>query len=285
MYSLIIENEQGDRLTFNELGGAFTITDIQGLNPPKATIFTGTSALIDGGIYNSAKTEMRDVKIAFAIEYTAEYNRMEMYKVLRVKKPVTIYYKSDLLDVWTKGYVQTISPTYFAKKQIVTVDILCPFPYLKGAQEIINELSNILKGFHFPFASTSTPSLVMGEITSLNIIDIENLGGIETGLTIELYAKNTVQNPRVLNYVTGDYMALAFTMEAADLITIETEKGNKSITLLRSGVRTNLFNYLAEGSKWLQLELGNNEFTYTMDSGSMTDLLVTFKHHDLYEGV
>lgn len=285
MYELIIENEQGDRLTFNDLDSMYVITDIQGLNPPKATIYTASSALIDGGKYTSARAEMRDIKLAFSIEHSAEYARMQMYKVLRIKQPVTIYYKSEYLDVWTIGYIQTISPSYGAKKQIVTVDILCPSPYLKGAQEIVNELSSTLKKFHFPFASTSIPELVMGELQSLSIIDIENLGGIETGIIFELYARNAVTNPIIYNYVTQEYIQIKYSMQSADLITINTEKGHKTATLLRSGVESNLFNYVAEGSTWLQLELGNNEFTYDVGTGNKADLSVTIRHFDLYEGV
>lgn len=285
MYELILESPQGDQLRFNDIGDAFTITEIQGLNPPKANIYTSTSALIDGGRYTGAKVEMRTIHLAFAIERTAEANRIEMYKVFRTKQPVKLSYKSDRLDVWIEGYIQTVSPTYFAKKQIVTVEILCPFPYLKSAQEVVNELSSIIGMFHFPFQSTSTPELVMGEIDILNIIDIPNLGGIETGIIFELYAKDEVTNPKIYNYITGEYIEIDFTMQSADLITINTETGNKSITLLRNGVETNLFNYLAEGSTWLQLELGNNEFCYTTQSGVLTDLNVTIRHYDLIEGV
>ena len=48
---------------------------------------------------------------------------------------------------------------------------------------------------------------------------------------------------------------------------------------------TNIFNYIMQDSTWLQLDVGSNEFIYTVESGDATDLLVTFKHHGLREGV
>ena len=55
MYKLILENASGSQLVFNRLGGAFTITDIDGLAAPAAIINTNESALMDGATYNSAK--------------------------------------------------------------------------------------------------------------------------------------------------------------------------------------------------------------------------------------
>ena len=74
-------------------------------------------------------------------------------------------------------------------------------------------------------------------------------------------------------------------MQAGDVIIITTGRGEKSVTLLREGVETNLFNYLMEGITWLQLEVGGSAFVYEIGSGLISDLLVTIKHRDLFEGV
>ena len=170
-------------------------------------------------------------------------------------------------------------------KQIATVTILCPFPYWKQAQEMVDELSDIINRFHFPFASTEEPQLVMGEINMVNSIYINNNGSAECGMTIELYAIDTVTDPKVYNYITQEFIGLNVSMQAGDLITICTEPGNKTVTLLRNGVITNLFNYVMEDSTWLQLDIGGNEFVYTVETGDPTDLFVTFRHHALFEGV
>ena len=74
-------------------------------------------------------------------------------------------------------------------------------------------------------------------------------------------------------------------MQAGDVITITTEKGNKTVMLLREGVETNLFNYLMEGITWLQLEVGGSAFVYEVGAGLISDLLVSIKHRNLFEGV
>lgn len=285
MYELTLTGETGISLKFNELGGQFSIVAITGLNPPRANISRNDVALMAGSRYNSSKILEREIQLAFAVEYAAEDGRLSVYDVLQTGKPVRLSYKSDRLDVFVDGYVWNISPDYFAMKQIVTVDIICPSPYFKGAQEIVNDLSAIVSTFVFPFASVAEGELVFGYIDALQTIAIENEGNVETGLTIELYARGSVTNPKIYNYLTGEYIGINYTLAAGDLVTITTEAGNKTVTLLHNGAESNLFNYLMANSTWLQLPPEGAQFVYEIGTGTMSNLQVTFKHNNLYEGV
>ena len=285
MFNMIFENKDGKQLTFGA-GSPYTITEFQGLNPPKATINTNTTATLDGAMFNSSKLDMRNINVAFAIEEEAEKNRLAVYEVIQTKYPLRIYYKSDFLDIFIDGYVEELDVSYFAKKNTVTVNVLCPFPYFKGAQEIINELSSVAPLFHFPFASEGgSGDLVFGEIDTLTSVTVENNGSVSTGLTFELYAKNNISNPKLVDYVTAEYMELNIEMLTGDLITITTGQGNKTVTLLRNGVRSNIFNLLSKNSTWLQLPAGGGTYFYEVGAGLVTDLDVTIKHYDLHEGV
>lgn len=283
MYSLIIQNKDKLQLEFNSIGAAYNITNAQGLSSPKNTINTNVSALIDGGTFNSAKVNMRTINLAFTIEYPVEANRLKVYKVLRAKEPITLYYKSNLLDLFIEGYVETLDIGHFDKKQKATVAILCPFPYWKNAQQIINQLSVVTNMFHFPFPYSD--SIVFGAIDTEAKAVVVNNGGITTGLTFELYAKQPVTNPKIFDYVTQDYIGLNFSMQAGDLIIINTMTGEKSVTLIRNAIETNIFNNLQRGSTWLQLAAGGSVYVYQIDSGSLQSLEVDIKHYDLYEGV
>lgn len=417
MFDMYLENKDGKTLQFGA-STPYTITEFSGLNPPKATINTSTTATLDGGMFNSAKLQMRSINLAFAIEENAEQNRLAVYEVVQPKNPINLYYQSEMLDVFISGYVEEVSPSYFAKKQVVTVSILCPFPYFKSAQQVVNELSSVIKKFHFPFASeggknllqitentqtvggvtftvnddgsitadgtasdytwsayvtqslvldagtyilngcpsggssttyrlqafTGNPSnptltandygsgatftlseqstvfvrmlvkgtvdnltfnpmvrysvytngdfqpfgygqIVFGVIDPLTSVIIVNQGSVQTGLTFELYAKNPITNPKIFNYQTGEFLAINTTMQQGDLITITTGQGNKTITLLRDGVTTNIFNLLDKNSTWLQLDIGGGVFVYEVGEGSTVNLSVTISHYDLFEGV
>lgn len=284
MFELILENAAGDQLTFGQ-NSPFTISDIQGLNPPSAIINTSNAALIDGAMFNSSKLNMRTINIAFAIEYQAAKNRIEVFKVLKSKQYVKMYYTGQYRKVWIEGYIQSIDVSYFNMKQIVTAAILCPSPYFKSVQEMINDIKNIISAFHFPFASTEEPELLFGYFGDTSGVTIDNDGDVECGMIIELYAYKPVSDPKIFNYFTQDFIGLDYDMQAGDLITIDTKQGQKTATLLRNGVTTNIFNYVIQNSTWLQLEANGSTFVYEVETGDTADLSVTFKHNDLYEGV
>lgn len=284
MFNMILENEANLQLTFG-MNSPYTISEFQGLEPASATINTSQAALIDGQKFNSSKLQMRTIELAFAIEENVEENRLNVYRVIRPKKPIRLYYQSEYLDLFIDGYVQDIKVPYFDKKQIVTVEILCPSPYFKSAQQIINELSSIINGFYFPFASTEEPEIIFGIIDNAANIIVPNNGNIECGLTFELYAKDSISNPKIFNYLTGDFIGINFTMDAGDTVVITTGQGNKTITLIRDAVETNIFNTLMKNSTWLQLELNGSVFVYQVETGILSNLVVTIKHYELYEGV
>lgn len=284
MYNVILENQSGDQLTFAQ-NSPFTITEIDGLNPPEATINTSQVALIDGSKYNSAKVNARQINIAFAIEYSASFNRLSVYKVLKSKQWIRMYYQGDYRSVYIDGYIQSIDISYFEMKQIVTCSILCPQPFFQQAQQIIDSLSNVINAFHFPFASTAEPELVFGYIDPLANVTIENTGDVETGLIFTLYAKGAVTNPKIFDYMTGEFIGLNFSMQESDQITIDTRKGNKSVTLLRNGVKSNIFNSLMKNSMWLQLPVSGTVYAFEIGSGEAIDLVIQIAYYPLFEGV
>lgn len=284
MYELTLENAAGDQIVFAQ-NTAFTVTEIKGLNPPKASINTSQVALIDGAVYNSAKLNMRSINIAFAIEYQAAQNRLEVYKVLKSKQYVKLLYVSQTRNVYAEGYIESIDISYGAMKQIVTCAILCPSPYLMAMQEMVAELRSIVNAFHFPFASTAEPELLFSYISNDIGVTIDNNGDVSCGLIIELYANAEITNPKIFDYVTQDFFGLNYTMQEADLITIDTRKGHKTVTLLRNGVETNIFNYVMQNSTWLQLDANGSTFVYEVGTGDEAELDVTFRYNALFEGV
>ena len=69
-------------------------------------------------------------------------------------------------------------------------------------------------------------------------------------------------------------------------MTINTNKGEKSVSLLSGGLTTNIFTAVAKGSTFFQLIQGDNYFTYLADSGASDgNVEVLFKHRTHYRGV
>ena len=285
MYNLTLESKEGYKIEFNQIGGAFSVVAITGLSPAEATINTNENALIDGSTFNSSKVNMRTFNIGFSIDRDPEQNRAKVYKVLRPKELVKIYYKSDLYDVYCEGYVQAVTVSHFEMKQTVTAIILCPFPYWKKAQQIIDSVTVVRPLFHFPFASTEEPEIVFGVPMDTPTVTVYNGGAVETGLVFEIVAYDTVSGPKIYNYSSQEFFGLDVEMVAGDQITVKTGQGEKTAVLLRNGIETNIFNLILEGSTWLQLPVDGAVFTFTVESGSAGKVEIAVKHYDLYEGV
>lgn len=284
MFSLSLENRNGDTVS---LTGSrdYSIMEIDGLYPPSANIVTSEVALYDGARFNSSKVNTRQLEISLAIERNAEENRIALYKVVKTKQYIRMNYENGARDVYIEGYVSDMNIDYFAMKQTATISILCPEPYFRQAQEIIDSIQSVVSNFHWPCNITAEdpiPFSYYEDITELNVI---NEGDVAAGMTIEIRALGEVTNPAILNRDTGEFFRLYTTLEAGDVVYIDTKRGEKSVRLWSDGEYTNIFNSIAQGSTWLQLEPGDNVFRYEADGISAQYMEVRFVHQHLYEGV
>ena len=284
MFDVILENARGDQLKFGT-GTPFSIVEIQGLNPTPATINVSEMALVDGVRFNSSKLQGKTLNVAFAIEYEAAKNRIEVYKVLKTKQWVRFYFKNQYRDVYIDGYVETVDISFFEMKQIVTVAIICPSPYFTARQTSCIEGVTISDTFTFPFSSTATPQLTFGEVSANAVANIKNDGDVSCGMIITIDCINDISLPKIINTATGDFIMVQVQMITGDTLVIDTRRGKKTAMMTHEGVTTNVFQNIVEGSTWLQLEPQNNVFTYEVAMGTESDIIVSFEFNALYEGV
>ena len=263
MYTLIAENKYGEQLEITN-NPRYVITDIDGLYPPEGVINTTQVANMDGSVFNSSHINDRVITITMAINGPAEANRLLLYRYFKTKYPVRFYYKNGVRDVYIDGYVSKFSVEYFEKKQTAQIEISCPMTLFRAVKESVTEFANIENMFVFPFA-IEVAGIPFSEIALGEQKTIINGGDVETGVIIKLNALGTVLNPKIYNVDTSDRMTLSVEMQAGDEITINTRKKEKSITLLRDGVQTNIVGKLDAGSTWFNLIPGDNIVTYEAD--------------------
>lgn len=282
MYTCIIENEYGEKLELTH-NDNYTVYQIDGLNPPDATINTSKVANFDGSRFNSSRTSERNIVIYLAINGNCETNRINLYKYVKSKRYLKFYYKNSARDVYAEGYVENMQIQFFDMKQLVQISILCPYPYFKSVNNSITEFSNIVPAFHFPFAYTEEGDafsyLKLG--VSKSII---NDGDIENGVIIQLRALGKTLNPGLYNHSKNEYFKLNADLSAGDLIVINTNKSEKSVKLTHDGTTTNIINNMVIGSKWFQLATGDNVFSYDADEFP-ENLSCSFIYTNEFEGV
>lgn len=283
MYTLIVENKYGQQyeLTHNS---KYEIVSIDGIDPPDSTINTTHNADFDGSTYNSSYMDNRSITITLAINSPAEANRINLYQYFKSKFPVRLLYQNGVRDVYIDGYVQRFDVSYFEKKQVAQITVMCPQPAFNGANANVQAFSTVNPLFTFPF-SIPEEGMAFSEI----LLDVEksiiNYGDVETGVLIDIHAIDTVVTPKVYNVDTSEHIILDKTMVAGDRIQINTIKGQKSVMFYPyDGGSQNIIGKFTQGSTWLQLIPGDNVFTIAATSG-VDKMDVTFTMIDQYEGV
>jgi hypothetical protein len=217
------------------------------------------------------------------IEGEVEKNRINLYKYFPLKKTVTLYFTNDTRDVFICGTVENIECDLFANKQVAQISILCPQPYFKSVESLITEFSTVEKGLEFPI-SIEESGIEFSTILSEPRKTIINTGDVETGVIIDLFATGEVVKPIIYDAIKRTSMALNISMIKGDKITINTNAGEKGITLLRDGITYNILGNMQPSSAWFTLDTGDNVFTYECESG-VYNLQLTFTTPILYGGV
>ena len=282
MFTFKVENDRGELLNLST-SPDYTVYRIDGLTPPRATISTSANATMDGSSINNARVEKRNVVIYATINGNVESKRINLYKYFPVKRMVKLYFTNGTRETVIEGIVELIECNPFSKKQVVQISIICPQPYFKNVDNFVTNFSDVNNLFEFPF-SIPAESIEFSAITTNIRKSIINNGDVPTGASIELFATGTVVNPVLYNVLKRTHLSLNFTMLPSDKIVINTNVGEKSVTLIRSGVSTNILGYMVHDSDWFTLESGDNVFTYDAESGN-NNLRITFTTALLYSGV
>lgn len=303
IYSITVTNYLGDSITLEltrpEQSG-FIVKSIEGLGPAKGNVNTVEVSTNDGGVFNSARLNIRnpvlDLVFLETDTETIEDIRHKSYKYFPVKKKVKMLIKTDNRVSEIDGYVEHNEPAIFSNQEGCQISVICPYPYFYSAGESnITIFSGIEPLFEFPFENESlvTNLLEMGEIQNSAEQVITYDGDAEIGVTIIINAIGDATNVTIYNAGTREIMQIdtdklaALTGEgivAGDEITIKTTKGDKSITLLRGGVTTNILNCLDKNADWFQLVKGDNVFVYTAETGN-GNLQFRIENRVIYEGV
>lgn len=299
--SLTVTTYLGDRikmeLTRPEKSG-FIVTNISGLGPGSANINMTEVSTNDGALYNSARASYRNItmNLQFFGNDTIEDIRQLSYKYFPLKKKITLLFETDNRSLEIDGYVESNEPVIFSKEESTDISILCPYPFFHSAEgNQVTVFSGVEPEFEFPFSNESLEEnlLIMGSIQNKteNVVIYE--GDVDAGMIITIHAIGEASNITIYNVTTRETMLIdteklktltGSEIIAGDDIVICTVKGQKSVTLIREGRKTNILNCLGRNADWFQLAKGDNIMAFTADSGA-SNIQFKIENQILYEGV
>ena len=153
--------------------------------------------------------------------------------------------------------------------------VLCDFPYNRHC------VSNL-------YVVRFNVQIIAGVLTSgwsrsTSLHKTVHGGNFKLDLTPRVINVLDARSPTLYNADTDEYLQITGDILAGDIITVTTKTGNKTVTLDRGGVKTNIINRLVSGSTWLTLREGRNRF-YLRGTG-LQNLKVTIVHTNAYLGV
>lgn len=260
MLRVIAENEKGQSLDFSASQN-HVVTSVTGVMPPKANVNTAALATKDGSVFNSSRLTNRNVVLTILPVGSVETARIAIYSIFKAKKWVKLHFRTAGRSVWIDGHVESVSGDLFAMTEKVQVSVICSDPWLKAETPVTET-----------FDDTTHQATV------------DNPSDDEVGFVCEFTASGSVQNVTLTDSTTGESFTLNFTFQSGDKVTLNTKRGEKSVTLTRSGTTTNLINSVAVSSKWLQLAIGENELAYACTSG-VANLSAQLTMQPIFEGV
>ena len=283
MFTLKIENTNGDIFELTHNSPNYYVTHIDGLTPPPTVVNTATAGVIDGTFFNSARVEQRNIVITLYINGNIEANRQQLYKIFPRKTPCTVYFKNQNRDVKIVGYVETLDGDLFVQREQIQISIICPRPYWEALSQLYNELSKIIARFEFPFSIVEP--IPFSEINDVPIAVINNSGDVACGTLIDIEFTGAAETLKIIDTTEQTFFEIAYTFQVADKVRINTNSGQMGVTLERSGATTKLLNYVSKNSTWFRLKPGQNTFTFTLTTGSTDDVKINFITSLLFGGV
>jgi len=305
IHNVKIINYTGDELVMdlrNPEKSGFLIYNITGIGPEKADIRTTDIVTSDGGIYNSSRLPSRNIVLSLRFfahgEKTVEEIRHESYKFFPIKKPLTLIIETDNRIGEIVGYVESNEPVIFTSEVHTSISLICPYPFFyDGGPNGLNvtTFSGVYSMFEFPFSNESLANreIIMGSILFRSEELITYSGDSEVGITMYIDAIGEVRHLTIYNVKTRERFIIDTDklarltgkgMIAGDSIIVSTVTGNKSVTLLRNGVYTNILNAISRDSDWFRLSKGDNIFAFEAEYGT-TNLYFRIENRTVYEGV
>lgn len=254
-------NESKESITLRQKRPLF-LQSIDGTGAVKHIISTFKAPNQDGGVFVSGSLDMRNIIIEGRIITDSIKEAYELREKLlntfnpRLKGRLTFKELSipcivEEAPVFKAGSQKT--PAFF-------ISLLCTSPYF----ETIEEISKQLAGWHPSFSfelEIPIEGIEMGYREESLIIAVENTGAVPCGASFEFIAQGIVENPMLIDVVTGKYIKLNRIMQPGEIITITTHFANKKVMSSLNG-GCNAFSSLDENSEFLQLDVGTNLLRY-----------------------
>lgn len=267
MFELRLENSNANIVDLND-GERYEVISISGLNPPSASLFTSKSPNRKGVKHNGSTLNERVIVIQIKLLGDVEENRNALYMWTEPEQYAKIYFSNGAKSIYCEGYVETCDVDMFTNNEVMNVEILCGNPYLNDMQEVLVEISNILKQFVFSFAigSAGIPFSTLKENSITSVVN----AGAETGVQFIIRCTEPITSLVIFDAdTTTSQFKIEYAFPVDWQIVIDTDGSPKTCKAIKpDGTVVNILRYVKGNPTWFKLKKGNNRFGYLANNGA-----------------
>lgn len=253
-------------LPMGDVSSGYSIQDIEGLDPVKATISSSTFAQKDGTQFQNARRESRNIVLTLGLEpdwatTTVRGLRMGLYAFLMPKSVVRLRFISDdMPTVDISGRVESFESTLFSAEPAVAISVMC---------------------FDPDFIELTELSVDGTTTTGADVVNVPYDGSTEAGFHLSLRAGGTIEDLGL--YVINSrgestFMDIQVPLVGGDILDLVTIPGQKSI--FKNTTESVLYGISPEAT-WPLLTQGLNYIRVVASVDSLYDVLYTPRHGGL----
>lgn len=254
-------------LVLGDISDGVSVQEIGGLDPVKATIVSSSFPNATGEQYMTSKREARDITLKLGLDpdYVSEYPsdvRDRLYEYFMPNTWVTLEFIDSVKDpVIISGMTETFEAPLFVPEPVADISVRCLESDFVDP-EIVSE-------FHTTVSNT------------LNLT-IPYEGTVETGVSFQLIVDRTVDEFTIYHTLpSGEQRQLDFSypLLSGDIVKIDSEPGEKEVSLTRAGVTTSILYAKSATSSWIEFFKGDNLFRVYAEGDPISYGLTYYKRY------
>lgn len=291
--SLTYINSRNEKIVFG-IGSKYHVNvqkDVTGISDITNTIYRTSSMGQHGDTYAGNRIEPREIEIEGKIRDADKDTQLRLRRdALKILNPELdgklVYQYGDFMRTIGAKVLKSPRFTHEGLSEEFEIRFMCLNPFWEEETSQRVEIASWIGVWEFPcdIEQDDAEDMIFGYREESLIVPIYNAGHIATGMKIAFKALGSLTNPQLLNINTREFIKINTEMIAGDVITVDTSYGNKSVTLTRNGVDSNIYRYLDTDSTFMQMDVGDNVFRYAADTGE-TNLEAVIFFTQKYLGV
>lgn len=310
LYSVNVLNPSNNKLEMeltNPEKSGFVVRKIDGIGPTKSNINVYDVPSIDGGLFNSARTQARNITLTLDFMWITtddhttpliEDARHLSYKFFPLKRKVRLEFITDYRTLYIDGYIESNEPNVFSKEEQTIISVICPDPNFYSSDVQYGYINYPDQNeLEFPFDSTSG-NIELSSIPKTDSCVINYEGDNTTGVIAELYFChhfnmsqeitmsfiNDIQSTDIIINLSKVLRTTSYKIKEGTRILINGKPGQKSVQYQMYDEYFNVFNAITLKDDWPTLYPGKNSII--LKAGGSTDAIKgRIIYNTLYDGV